>query len=121
MTLNVVDKYADTVVALGRRAPRKGNVGDADGDRGGDVRQERVQLAVTAEGFGGLQDGIEPPARCPVDEEPHQDALIEQAGPGLEARSRQKEEGEEVVVNAQVQRRRDDADEEKSHEEAVDG
>lgn len=69
----------------------------------------------------GLHDGIETPARGAVDEEADEDALVEKAGSGLHARSGEEEKRKKVVVNAEVERWNDDADEKERDEEPIDG
>lgn len=85
------------------------------------MRQHRVQLPVAAQGGGRLQDGIEPPARGTVDEKANQDALIEQAGTGLQSGTGQEQERKKVVMDTQIQRGYRDANEKEGDEDAVDG
>ncbi|TFB05387.1 hypothetical protein CCMA1212_002481 [Trichoderma ghanense] len=124
--LDVVDEDADAVVDVARRlVPRKGNVGRAvralpqvdDGLRDG--REERALLRVSLEGDRRLQHGIEAPARDAVDEQPDQEALVEQRRSGLQARARQQQERQDVVVDAQLEPRERQGDDDAEDEERV--
>ena len=84
--LDVVDEHAEPVEPGGRRGPGKSDVGDADRERRGDVREQGAKLAVAATEHGGrLQDGVEAPSRGAINEEANKDPLVEQTGPGLRA------------------------------------
>lgn len=78
-------------------------------------------MSVPAQLTRGLDDGIEPPASDPVEEQPHEDALVQEAGSGLEAGAGEEEEGEDVVVDAEVVPGEDDHEEEEGGHGGVDG
>ncbi|KFY43154.1 hypothetical protein V495_04135 [Pseudogymnoascus sp. VKM F-4514 (FW-929)] len=144
--LDVVDEDADAVEVGLEVGPGEGYVGVAcgcgsefdDGGEGGG--EERVVLCVVEEGGVGLEEGIEAPARDAVDEETEEDggrgegrrelccassrreasdALEEQAGAGLHARPRDEEDGEDVVVDAQVEAGDADADDDADEDDGV--
>lgn len=126
MPLHIIHQHTDPVITFLEPVdppavrPAECDVRAAD-RQGSDIRQQRVQGPVPAQDGGGLQDGIEAPPRGAVDEQADQDALVQQAGTRLQPGARQQEQGEEVMVDAQVERGEDDADEQEGDEEGVDG
>lgn len=59
-------------------------------------------MRVTAERGGGLQDGIETPAGDAVDEEADEEALAQETDASLKGSAGEKEEREDIVVDAEI-------------------
>lgn len=76
-------------------------------------------LCVVEERGVGLEERVEAPARDAVDEEPEEDALVEQAGAGLHACSGDEDDGDDVVMDAQVEAGDGDADYDADEEDGV--
>ena len=80
-----------------------------------------MRLPVSEQGGWRLKDGIEAPARDAVDEETDEETLVEETGSGLDACAGEEQERKDVMVDAEVEGRDGDADEEERGYDAVDG
>lgn len=123
--LDVVDEDAYAVECGLEVGPGEGDVGvaccgggefDGGGEEGGEFG---VVLRVVEERGVGLEEGVEAPAGNAVDKEAEEDALVEQAGAGLHARSWDEEDRQDVVVDAEVEAGNGDADDDAEEDDGV--
>lgn len=66
-----------------------------------------------------LKDRIKPPPRSTVNKETDQDALIEKAGSGLYPSTRKEEKSKEIVMDAEIKGRDNNAEDQEGDEDAV--
>lgn len=102
MSLHVIDQHAQAIIRPRRPAPRERDIRHAHlGD--GDVRQRRVDGPRSPQFGRRLHYRIEAPARDAVDEETDEDTLVKQAWTCLRPGPREKQQSQQIVVDAEAE------------------